>query len=945
MLKRFFIIAAFLAFAGLTANAQSTGILRGRVLDASEAVVPRATLTLSSPALTEPKTVTSDESGNYVILGLPPGVYRLQAESGNFAPFTQEELSVRAGSTLTFDVKLNVAGISQTVDVENDAENTPIIDTSNPEQNINVSGEFINKLPLGSRQNWDSVWFLVPGAVTLGRSGPDENIDPAIHGASSRANVYKLNGFDISHSFTNQGYTTQFSTDVIQDVQIKTSGVDASTPLGQGGYINVVTKSGGNKFSGSASFYYQPRKFNWSNVPGGNPLDQQLIQPDLSLGGPIFKNKTWFFVSYRRAWIDQGVPRSASALQTFRDNGFEEPNYDLQERNNRFFGKITHQLNNSNVVSFNYLNDSGTTFNSDSRDLGTQETTINIENGGPAYIFAWTSNITPKLLLTTTYGYRNLITNVTPNGGDNPAVNRYSAIVDVGVPTGENLILQYGNRADGAVGTTGINDQHELTSDLTYIKDRFFGRHTFQTGFQWKPKTRTNNEAVFPSSGVILIEEGRRTVNGNVVYTPFSRLIFSPTRFPVIVGTTKVFGFYGQDKWVPHPRLTLSFGVRFDKQSNLDAFGVQRLNSWATGPRLGLAYSLTKSNKDVIRASLGRIHGIIYNQVAPSFGSRTPAVRQEFDTDLNGSFETVFSSPSVGIDSPPTFTNTVDPNLHAPLTDEFHLSYTRQLPYRMVFDFAYINRKFSDTIGTIDINIIYENGRFGGYRNPAFNSILQTTNLTNSYQRYQALEFSLIRNVGGRFQSFISYTYQNQVEKGDFKYDDVTGYLNSREWFENDKIARPHIFRFNASYYLPYRFTIAAIFSLQSGAYGGALVKDLATTDPQVAAYGPQNFTLSNGRVVRNPLFTRRRLVGPRSEGRLQLGNIPRLNLRFGKEFRFNEGKRTLEANVDFFNITNDATPLGYRFGAENISSSSFGVVSSSVQSPRGAQLSVRYRF
>lgn len=947
MLKKILMITAFLAFASLSVSAQTSGILRGRILDANEAVVAGATVTVSSPALREPKRVTSDESGNYVILGLSPGVYQLQVVSGNFAPFRQEELSIRAGLTLTFDVKLSVAEVAQTVEVRSEAENTPIIDTSNPEQKFNVSGEFMNQLPLGSRQNWDSVWFLVPGAVTLGSTGPDENIDPAVHGASSRSNIYKLNGFDISNSFTNQGWTTQFSTEAIQDVQIKTSGVDASTPLGEGGYINVVTKSGGNKFSGSAALFYQPRSFNWTNIPGGTSLDQKLFQPDVSLGGPIFKNKTWFFVSYRRVLLDQGVPRTAEVLQIFRDNGFEEPNYDKSERNDRFFGKVTHQLNNSNVIAFNYLNDRGVTHNSDSRDLGTQETTIDIETGGPAYIFSHTATITSRFLLTTTYGYRRINSNVTPNGGEQPAVNRYATTaISGGNLAGQNLILQYGNRAGFASGSRGVRDQHELTSDLTYVVDNWWGQHTFQAGLQWKPRTRIDSETYFPENGLLYVHEVRRVVNGNVTYVPFHRQFRTPTSYPGIVGTTKVLGFYGQDKWVPHPRLTLSLGLRFDNQSNLDAFDIKRLDSWSVGPRFGLAYSLTKSNKDVIRFSIGRIHDIIYNQAAPSFGFRSPEIRSEWDNNLDGVYETVRITPAVGIDSPPAILNrTVDPNLHAPFIDEFYAGYTRQLPYRLVFDFGYVNRRFNNPIGTIDTNIIFENGQFLGYRDPAFNEILQTTNLTNSYQRYQALEFSLIRNVGGKFQSFISYTYQNQVEKGDFKYDDPQGYLNPREWFENDKVARPHIFRFNASYYLPYRFTIAAIFSLQSGAYSGALIKDLPANDPEVLAHGPRTITLSNGRVVNNPLYTTRRYVGPRSEGQLQLGNIPRLNLRFGKEFRFNDGKQSLEAHVDFFNITNDATPLFFRFGANNVSSSLFGVTSSNVQSPRGAQLSVRYRF
>ena len=439
-------------------------------------------------------------------------------------------------------------------------------------------------------------------------------------------------------------------------------------------------------------------------------------------------------------------------------------------------------------------------------------------------------------------------------------------------------------------------------------------------------------------------DEVRRIVNGVTTYQVFHRGFRSPTSFPAIVGTTNLFGFYFQDKWQPQSRLTLTYGARFDRQGNHDAFDVVRLDSWSADPRVGVAYSLTKDGRDAVRVSWGRIHDIVYNQAAPSIGNRAPEARDEWDNDLNGTFETIRITPSVGITGPPTILNrTVNPDLHAGYVDEFHVGYTRQLPYRMVFDFGYVNRVYNDTVGTIDTNIIYQNNMFLGYKDPAFDAITETVNLTNASQKYQSLEFSLIRNLGGRFQAFASYTYQHMVDRGDFKYDDITGYLNPRSWYENTHVARPHVVRLNGSVYLPYRFTAAIIFSYQSGAFGGALIKDLAATDPEVSAHGPRTLTLSNGRVVNNPLFTTRRLVGPRNDGQLQLGNIPRLNLRFGKEFHFKE-HHMIEGNVDFFNITNDGTQLFFTNGT-NTSLTTFGLKQSTVQGPFGAQLSVRYRF
>ena len=285
------LIAAFLFTA--TANAQTVnGTIKGQVTDPNGLILPGVTVLLEGSGLQGQKSATSDTEGNYVFLGLPPGTYTIQVKGAGFKTLRRPDLALRAGQTLMLDLALVVGEVAETVEIKSNGENTPILDTTNPEQKFNVSGEFLNKLPMSSRQNWESIWLLIPGVTIVSSTGPDGvNYDPQINGASARSNSYKLDGFEIGSSFTNQGFTTQFSTEAIQDVQIKTSGGDASTPLGQGGYINITTKSGGNKYSGSAAVFMQPRSFNWTNVPGGIPLSQSLYQPDLSFGGPIKKDR------------------------------------------------------------------------------------------------------------------------------------------------------------------------------------------------------------------------------------------------------------------------------------------------------------------------------------------------------------------------------------------------------------------------------------------------------------------------------------------------------------------------------------------------------------------------------------------------------------------------------------------------------------------------------
>jgi Carboxypeptidase regulatory-like domain len=155
MIKGQWTLVVFCMLTITPANAQYTGMIKGQVIDQQGAFVPGVTLTVTSPELPGPKITVSSETGNYVLLGLPPGVYKLEAEQPGFQSFIQEGIILRVGLTLTMEVKLTVREMTQTVDVaaRGQGANIPIIDSSNPEQNFNISGEFINRLPLSSRQN------------------------------------------------------------------------------------------------------------------------------------------------------------------------------------------------------------------------------------------------------------------------------------------------------------------------------------------------------------------------------------------------------------------------------------------------------------------------------------------------------------------------------------------------------------------------------------------------------------------------------------------------------------------------------------------------------------------------------------------------------------------------------------------------------------------------
>lgn len=154
MSNRQYLLLIFWILAAAPANAQYNSAIKGKVTDPQGAIVAGARLTLTGSELQGRKTSVSNESGGYIFLGLPPGVYQLEVTQPGFHAFTQPGILLRAGPTLFLDVRLAVEGIDLTIDVaaRGGGKEIPIIDISNPEQRFNVSGEFINRLPLSSRQ-------------------------------------------------------------------------------------------------------------------------------------------------------------------------------------------------------------------------------------------------------------------------------------------------------------------------------------------------------------------------------------------------------------------------------------------------------------------------------------------------------------------------------------------------------------------------------------------------------------------------------------------------------------------------------------------------------------------------------------------------------------------------------------------------------------------------
>src|SRR4051812_34525491 len=303
------------------------GSLRGYVRDQQGGVLPGVTITATSPDLLAPVVAVSDSAGYYRLNNLPPGTYVVAADLTGFAAYKRQGILMRAGSTFNVDIQMTLSTVQESVTVTGES---PMIETSKPTSTLNIQGELLRAAPVTSRRLFSDVLDMAPGVSS-------RNVDDGVgrrayyfHGSVIFSHVFQIEGAPASSFLDASAHSMGLGGDAIADSELKLGGVDAASPMGTGVVMNVLTKQGGNQFQGSGTYNYQANSWNSDNTkkgsaPGGVPTAQSVKQFDLSLGGPIVQNSTWFFGAFRRADLTNGISRSPFNIENLRafDSTFE----------------------------------------------------------------------------------------------------------------------------------------------------------------------------------------------------------------------------------------------------------------------------------------------------------------------------------------------------------------------------------------------------------------------------------------------------------------------------------------------------------------------------------------------------------------------------------------------------------------------------------------------
>ena len=712
--QRFIAVVAILVV-GSTSPAFSQGVQTGTVsgtLRSSDGqALPGVTVTAAAPELQGERVALSDANGVYFLRGLPPGTYLLNFSLQGFQAAGRSGIQIRSGGVLDVDVTLTIAGIAEQVTVSA----APPAPAAVPGVSATFTKAQVDGLPVG-RRPFD-VAELAPGVTTSVFNAAQLTLG----GSFGFDNVFMVNGVDVNDNV--QGtWNNLFIEEAVQETTVLTHGISAEYGRFSGGVVNVVTRSGGNAFSGS--FREGLSNPSWIEE---TPLQKQAAQKNPgvlskahegTLGGPIVRDRIWFFTAGRR--------ETANIPNTFAQNGSA---YTRTDTNRRGEAKVTATVAPGQTVQASFIDNATTQVNMsaiaapsllDARTLVTRQL--------PNRLFAasYSGALTSRVFGTLQYSEKKQ--SFSGNGGSSTDIvnSPFRTIgATAGVPSG---LIYNGPYLDA--NDPEQRNNRQLTGSVAYLLTTpRAGSHELKGGAEYFVSTGIGGNSQSPTGYVFVTDY---LAQGGVIVRDANG---SPIpRF--IPGVTEVWNFiaargarvditttsaYAQDRWIATPRLTLDLGARFEAVRTEATGDINAVDAWSIVPRLAAAYAVEESGRTVVYATYGHYSGK-YGQV--QFAVNTNVGRpSEVDYQYSGpAGEGRDFAPGFDLANyrTPTFANfptgnvQVSDDIHSPLTREFTLGLGRELGTRGHAKVTYAWRQASDFVedfvdlsnGTTDVPLV-----------------------------------------------------------------------------------------------------------------------------------------------------------------------------------------------------------------------------------------------
>ncbi|HKC62373.1 MAG TPA: TonB-dependent receptor, partial [Pyrinomonadaceae bacterium] len=445
---------ALFTFGSAMAQTATTGSIEGMVTDPQGGAVPNATVTVSGPNLIRAQTGQTNDQGHYEILNLPPGRYTVTVgATAGFAETKKDNVEVNLSKTSTADVQVKIGNVAGQVTITDTAG--AAVDVNANTTGSNVSSEQFSNFP--TQRTVQGLYSIAPTVARSGlRDASGRDRDPSVGGSSGPENNYILDGVNTTDpAFGGSGANLPF--EFVQEVEIKTGAYGAEYGKATGGIFNVITKSGGNKVTGDAFAYFTTkslvRKTQQFPFTGSAPNGFSEIDAGLDIGGPIKKDKLWFFGAF-----NPQERKNYFLTQTFHapvNNKITTPFYS---------GKITYGINQTNTLTFSTFGDftkqKGFLFGGSG--FGNDITAYNgtIETGGHNYTARLNSTIRPTWIGEFAFGLHFQRANTIPASSTNvPLITDAFAVVGANgtvlTPTSTNVTVASSTGTGDFVNGTG----------------------------------------------------------------------------------------------------------------------------------------------------------------------------------------------------------------------------------------------------------------------------------------------------------------------------------------------------------------------------------------------------------------------------------------------------------------------------------------------------------
>ena len=839
---RFLKIAGVVLFAACLSGAHSasaqtaTGTILGDVKDSTGGSLPGATVTATNQANGAARETVSDSLGNYRLTALTPGVYTVKVIMSGFKAGTRADVRLPIASQVAVPFMLDVAGLAETVTV---AASAPLVDTTEQVIKTLIDTRQIESLPLKTRDFLDLA-MLAPGVVSDQSSASGGNTDSiSFGGMSENYKSVGLEGIDFNDEVTGGGSSLSSATrialasEAIQEFQVMANSYSAEFGRSASGAINILTKSGGNRVQGSGFYFRRDDAFEKPNYFSEIVRPFKIEQYGATVGGPVAKNKLFYFGSWERRnnarSVQVNIP--VSVRDFAKSLGYDtRADVPVSADENNYFVKGTYLMTRNHSLN--------TTYMYDHRDLLNQQT-----GGASAGDHGYDDQRRAWLLLgNLTSVFARSVVNELRVSASHQALDRVLPAGSTSKPEMRFPTVQFGRASN--IPQSRVQDNYIITN-ATNVHLVAKGSHDLKFGFEANivPTTSLINQSF---NGLFEFTADRPVVAGDAATLPFrfTQGIEVRGKLSAMTRDVSIYSAFFNDQWQPRDNLTINLGVRYDFQFwrgdlngqdipaslNINDFWISQVSGPLKGqnfkaapndmnnfaPRLGLTWDLSGQGRTVARAG----YGIYYDQINTTTMRGVVAGYPNFITSQVANDSR--SGARIANDffpNLPTFTlpesvgssfRIASPNAQAPYTHQTTAGMSHQLGshYAVSADYVYMRGEHFPL--TLNVNARKADGTFpllaSGTRMLLYDDVAP--------MRIHQAQIRLERHFADRFGFLIGYTLGSAKTIAD-NGTPSDKYNLMADWGPTSNDVR-HRFVSNVIYELPYGIQVGGIVSTNS---------------------------------------------------------------------------------------------------------------------------------